>query len=508
MYQGIVSQLIQQPGDKLTEAKNGLATLVRVYCCAVSYASTARSTLVPGYSPSDYPYMALLTAPEETVTNGIASFNCTFYGVLSTDKYNQPYDYVETQVSTATMNYIDLLATDPAKGTSYQVHDSFTYLSPILIRSYVRPKTQDLTPLVPTFSNFNGFPFNEFNSVVTYDAGVNQSAVRLMDANTFVSKTGGYITPTRSTITDYGCVRQIEVAYAMTVPQHPFSIGAGTLSGRSVYYPIDSANYGHLTDVSAPTISATHDDYSTMDKYTDGARTTPNVPVSISFNPVTYSDEFPIIGYDISWAYYAGDSDPRTATTVIEKIIDATSQGSSYTLPSGNIFTGATGHEIGIYDIQVSPVSPYETFIQGSSTGRIRFSQPGPPLPPSIVSISQPTQANPYLDIQGSGSDPFGGNTQIPGPSIIITFNSPLWDGYSTDNTVSGKVSGITSINVKVEAVGKTPVVTNYSFSYSANVQTITVGALPGSIAGTYLDSWATVQSVSATGTSIWVGGA
>ena len=111
--QGAATSLIRQPGDQLTEAKSGLATLIRSYWCALSYADTARSTLVKGYVPSDYPLMGLFTAPVETIENGIAKFQCTFYGVLDSSKYNTPYDYLEANLTQGTVNFIDLAAITP-----------------------------------------------------------------------------------------------------------------------------------------------------------------------------------------------------------------------------------------------------------------------------------------------------------------------------------------------------------------------------------------------------------
>ena len=79
IYQGASSDLHILPGEQYVSALNGLITLTREYACATSYASTAATTLVPGYAPEGYSNLKLFTVQKKT--NGpITTFSCVFTG--------------------------------------------------------------------------------------------------------------------------------------------------------------------------------------------------------------------------------------------------------------------------------------------------------------------------------------------------------------------------------------------------------------------------------------------
>jgi hypothetical protein len=427
MYQGNVSQLILQPGEKLSEEKNGLATLVRIYCCAMSYVSTAKSILVPGYSPSDYPLMGLFKAPDETFSNGIAYFACTFYGVLDSSKYNAPYDYFETEIASGSMKYVDLNALDGSMinydstsvyETGIYTTDSFQYLSPLLIRSLVIPKSSAFPISLPTISDFLSFQFLKFSSSISKGSAVT-SAFREMDLQRWAIRSGGNFTPIRSTIKDYGCVNELELIYSMQIPQSTFSefsVGSGTLANRQIYYPINFPQ-----SVPSVTLTANHDTY-----------------VKVSWPPVTLSDEFPIVGYTTVTNYDPGeslvgvDNYQQGTTKTFDKsqhlVTDSQNQ-QYYSLGSQDLLNNSGTNAAGFYQVSVQANHPYS---QGPAAS-ISFIMPGNPLPPVIENVTQ----NYENDITGESN---------PSGSFALIYKNPYWDGFSDANS---KGLGITSIEIK-----------------------------------------------------------
>jgi hypothetical protein len=85
IYKGSASQLIIAPGDRYTEATNGLVTLERSYQCASSHVSTAANELSVGSTPNDYPALQLFTKTK-TTTGAVTEFSCVYTGKTSSQK--------------------------------------------------------------------------------------------------------------------------------------------------------------------------------------------------------------------------------------------------------------------------------------------------------------------------------------------------------------------------------------------------------------------------------------
>ena len=167
IYHGVTDALIIAPGEQITTANSGLTTLRRTYQCAATYEATAESILVPGYAPADYPLLALQTAPVAQRVADVTVFSCIFYGVLSTDVYENPYDIVSSTAVSAKYEWFDYTAgypnlNGPTSNTltylSVKNSGSFTYASPTVTRSWVIPIGQKTEPLVPSTDIWSKIP--------------------------------------------------------------------------------------------------------------------------------------------------------------------------------------------------------------------------------------------------------------------------------------------------------------------------------------------------------------
>jgi hypothetical protein len=448
--QGAASQLIQQPGDTLTEARNGLATLVRSYWCALSYADTARSVLVKGYVPSDYPYMALFNPPDETIENGIAKFRCTFYGVLSTSKYNQPYDYFESQLLNGSVQYFDPYGpnitispingqtiTSPINGQTVQ--KTFSYFSPAIIRSYVLPSSQGVTFNQPVLSDFNGFPVSTFNTQYKVNGVANVIPYRDLDAERIVVKSGGIIIPSRSTVTSYGIVDVVECVFQLSLPTpgqilsinsvflpYYFSLGSGDVATCSIY--IDPSK--HYTAPVISNLTAAHGSVSDFTTHYSGLSHGDAAPPAVPENPVQIAlswnntepatDQFPQIIFNVSSTreYYGYGS---TIGSFINNF--QTIDHSGVSIPkinandSNDPFT--TGKEPGIYTVTVSSSE------QSTSN---------PPLTYSFVQCGPASQIQNIKSLKRGAVTDNNNNLGIASYGKF-SFQEPWWDGISNDKS-------------------------------------------------------------------------
>ncbi len=235
-YHGVTDALIIAPGEQLTTANSGLTTLTRTYQCAGTYETTAKGILVPGYSPADYPLLALQTAPVAQRVGGITSFACTFYGVLSTDAYENYYDTYSTRAENASYTLEDYagVAAESGFGSPPYIYDwarynasplwqiiqragRFGYGAPVLSRSFVVPKS--VKPVAPKLaaSAWSGFPVSTFSETPPLSTvptlASSQYDVLQAQAVDLLS-VGGYTTQVNSfTVTPYGSVNLVQVEY-------------------------------------------------------------------------------------------------------------------------------------------------------------------------------------------------------------------------------------------------------------------------------------------------------
>jgi hypothetical protein len=429
--QGAATQLIRQPGDQLTEARNGLATLVRSYWCALSYADSARATLVKGYVPSDYPYMGLFTPPNETVENGIAKFQCTFYGVLSTSKYYQPYDQIEATLADGVAKYIDLAGITLGQiaasagpdgvasidrvydntGVPLDVitTDTFQYAAPTLIRSFVVPASDGFSFSVPSLSDFQSVLISEFNSVITKGVSVNAD-MRPLDPQRIVTATCRTIGSKRALITDYGVVRVIESAYELTVSPEIVVVGPGMLTDRPIYVnqaanpcTIPVTNLTHTNGGPETTIYP--------DSITGVVGSNP-VRVSLSWGIPSSPSDYAIVGYEVNFK----------RKYVVSGIAGqpATSNDTFFTKTGGPVYPslpGVTGYEPGVYECSVASHNVYGKTLQSTTTAN--FVQVGAASAPRELHVVQEvTRSNVPLvpDIAGA---------------VTVSWGTPFWDGVS-----------------------------------------------------------------------------
>jgi hypothetical protein len=331
-----------------------------------------------------------------------------------------------------------------------------------------------------------GFVFSKYNSVISSGIGVT-SAMRPMDLQKWFDHSLQNLNPLKISVTDYGVVRQIDVSYEFIVPKGPFAIGAGTLENRSIYYPINSFT------PPAVTITAYHDTASTMQQYVNGQNGHNTIAASVVWNATTSTDEFPIIGYDfnVSFRKFISNSDGFSLSNR-HQIIPS----------SGSLTQNLNGIEPGFYAVAVTPVSPYDV-VNGNFGDRkenlVKFTQPGPPTPPRNASISQPSIPDPtWVD----GTPP-----QVPGPTVTITYQSPLWDG------ISGDIDGSTSKVSQFSNQFKIQIITNddtHSVTYMETLElpddqyyaTISLPAIYNSSTHKYYQCKATLQTFSPTGSS------
>lgn len=415
--QGASSQLIIQPGETLTEQKNGLAKLTRTYCCGASYAATAKTILVSGYVPSGYPYLALFQLPSEKVENGIATFTCEFYGVLSTDRYYQPYDSIEANLADGVVNYIDLAgitlapiaysADRPldANGIPLDVitTDTFQYAAPTLIRSFVVPSSDGFAFQVPSISDFQSVPISEFHSVITKGVSVNGS-MRPLAPQRIVSATGRSVGAKRALITDYGAVRVVEAAYELTVSPEIVSVGAGTLENRPIY-----VNQSVAPCTAAVTnLINTHGGPSDLG-YTSGTGVVGanSVRVSLSWDEPSVPSSSPIIGYLVGFERkYVAANDGAV-----------TSKDYFFTKNHSSIYPSlGTGYEPGVYECSVATHNVYGS--SQDSTTFTNFVQAGPATEPPALTVNQA-----IVSMSSESSTGYGG--------ISVSFAAPYWDGIS-----------------------------------------------------------------------------
>lgn len=476
--QGAASQLIRQPGDTLTEARNGLATLVRSYWCALSYADTARSVLVKGYVPSDYPFMALFNPPDETIENGIAKFRCTFYGVLSTSKYNQPYDYFESRLLNGNVQYFDPYGpnsnTSPINGQTVQ--KTFSYFSPAIIRSYVLPSSQGVTFNQPVLSDFNGFPVSTFNTQYTVNGVANVIPYRDLDAERIVVKSGGIISPSRSTVTSYGIVDVVECVFQLSLPTpgqilsidsvflpYYFSLGSGDVSTCNIY--IDPSK--HYTAPVISNLTAAHGSVSDFTTHYSGLSHGDAPPPAVPENPVQIAlswnntepatDQFPQIIFNVSatrkYIGYANDQITSGSFIRTFQTIDHSGVRISEFYANAPTNPFSTGKEPGIYTVTVSSSE------QSASN---------PPLTYSFVQCGPASQITNIKSLERGVVAENNNNIEIASYGKF-SFQEPLWDGISNDT--SGHFQSTNIIGFAIPSGNSLKFIPLSEFTYDGTTQ-------------------------------------
>jgi hypothetical protein len=488
--QGASAELIIQPGETLTEQKNGLAKLTRTYCCAASYASTAKTTLVSGYVPSGYPYLALFQLPSEKVENGVATFTCEFYGVLSESRYYQPYDSIEANLADGVANYIDLAAISldainaisanrlfyaPGIPLDVITTDNFQYAAPTLIRSFVVPATDGFSFDPPSLSDFQSVPISEFNSVITKGASVN-SDMRPLEPQRIVTATGRTIASKRALISDYGVVRVIEAAYELTVSPEVVVVGPGTLTGRPIY--VNQT----VTPCTIPVTSLTNTHGGpTALGYTSGTGVVGanSVRVSLSWGIPSSPAAYPIVGYQVTFQRKYVNDGLGTVELSNDTFFTKTG-GPVYPSSTG----GITGYEPGVYECSVASHNVYGS--SAASKTSTSFVQAGGASLPRGLTVSQEIFQN----------VPPTPNT--PG-AVSLSWGTPYWDGISNEVNFSPN-SDAAIIDYKLVLGSTTHTIPVSSLTFGNNV-TIS-GADVGEIVSTASLTARTAAGYGATATA------
>jgi len=471
LYHGTTDALIIAPGEQLSTAASGLTTLVRTYQCAGTFGDTAEALLVPGYSPDDFPLLALQTAPVRVNQSGLCTFSCTFYGVLSEAQYSRFYDVASSLIVKTTYSWLDyyyaLVSGTGAVANSITQTGAFSYTSPVITRSYVVPLTETVKPVAPTSAQWSTavIPCNEAPSKSTVPYGLTMPSGQTQPLASDLLAVYGYRTQlNKFTSVPYGSVKLVELEYQKVWSGDgkrisPVYHDPANLVDETVFLSLrPNGADSTLTGVS---VSASQPDWDPTDSWhANGCG-----PVTVTFTGVDTLPAYSIVGYRITATEAGGSVVQPTYDTV------TVPTGLAVSLPwwAGQVQPnpGSVSMTVppGLYTIRVDALDEADEAVATAST---TLETKGLPSVPTLLTAT--------THVLGSG------NWQY-----TLTFKP----------SSTGGGTAVTSYQVKTGTTALASVSAS-SLSVSGGVATATFTAAP--VAGTYAPT-ITVAAISAHGT-------